>query len=60
MELDTDDQNPQLENQLLNENDYNMNHNDDDNTTHVDREAMVVFMGLTQPTPPRLRAYTHT
>ena len=32
MELDTDDQNPQLENQLLNENDYNMNHNDDDNT----------------------------
>ena len=63
MELDTDDQNAHLENQLLDENDYNTNHNyynDDDNTDPCRSGSSGGLQGLTQPTPPRPRAYTHS
>ena len=63
MELDTDVNNTHLENQLLEENDYNTKHNyynDDDNTDLCRTGSSGGLQGLTQPTPPRPRAYTDT
>ena len=63
LDTDTDDQNAQLENQLLDENEYNTTHNyhnDDDSTDPCRSGSSGGLQGLTQPTPPRPRAYTHT